>query len=372
MTFVTIVAAAAFLSSAPSHQHHCSQLYQQQQQQQPYTDFLHQVETSIQNVFADHDDPLNVDILSLPTKQREPLGVARALQARLDGFSRSQDCRRCWLQRAHCICDDCPPLEGHGRKDEHDARIGVGRLFLLTHHKEICLTVDTAKLILAAFPQSCRLVVGGIGPDYQASMAEMMDCIGNNQPFVLFPSDDAQTLRSLLDDDNDESPTTNQHSSTQPSLSDVIVIDGTWSQARKLHSRYISNNPHSTARHVELSQEAVAHLDGQSNENDSNTVALSGTKQRGHQLRRHPIKWREISTLEATRLFLRDVYIEQTRHERPSQQEPTLSPLHHDLGDDHAEPDWLEKLALYQEIADAAAKKQLGPVRLKMNATVKQ
>ena len=61
--------------------------------------------------------------------------------------------RRCWLQRAHCVCESCKPLDGLGP--------AVRRIYVYMHHKEVLLAVDTAKLILAAYPEA-RLVIAGL------------------------------------------------------------------------------------------------------------------------------------------------------------------------------------------------------------------
>ena len=49
----------------------------------------------------------------------------------------------------------------------------VNRIFVLTHHKEIGMFVDTAKLIAMAYPQQTRLVVAGLPARYQAAMKEL-------------------------------------------------------------------------------------------------------------------------------------------------------------------------------------------------------
>jgi hypothetical protein len=47
--------------------------------------------------------PQNQNILDLPPVERESLGVATQLRIQMDALTRNGDCRRCWLQRAHCI-----------------------------------------------------------------------------------------------------------------------------------------------------------------------------------------------------------------------------------------------------------------------------
>ena len=79
---------------------------------------------------------------SLAPAERESVAIARRLRKRFDSFSRNGDCRRCWLQRAHCVCDACPPLE--------ELPAPLRHVYVFMHHKEVLLAVDTAKMGLAA------------------------------------------------------------------------------------------------------------------------------------------------------------------------------------------------------------------------------
>jgi DTW domain-containing protein YfiP len=184
-------------------------------------------------------------------------------------------------------------------------------------------------MILASFPDTCRLVVGGIGPEYQESMAEMLDAIQNERNcLVLFPTDNGKTFCELdashLEDNN------YLQRSKSDERWDVIVIDGTWAQAGKLHKRYIPLEAGGGPPRVQLSKEAVALLA---------VSAASKEEASGHQLRRHPIIWKAVSTLEATRLLLGDMA------DSPLESQP-----------------W-DALSTYQQIADAATRVQLGPHR---------
>lgn len=124
---------------------------------------------------------------------------------------------------------------------------------------------------------------------------------------------------------------------------DVIVIDGTWSQARKLYTRYIPLEQDGGPCRVELSEEALEILSLPLRSGQGETTG--GTAQvSGHQLRRHPIQWKAISTLEATRLLFNDMA---TTSEEGT--DPSVYP-------------W-NVLSSYQQIADTATKTQLGPHR---------
>lgn len=275
--------------------------------------FLKQVETTVSRVLTRYEP--DVEILSLPPPEREALGVARNLDDRLRAFRRNNDCPRCWLQRTHCICPECPSLETPA---ENVALAGrINRIFVLMHHKEICLAVDTAKLILAAFPQRSRLIVGGIGPEFQESMEEFLIAMKGDS-LVLFPSDEAKTFDALKCEYDDNK------------TFDVCVIDGTWEQARKLYKRYIPDKAESGPTRVQLSQASLRLLESPGHNDTVSTW---------RQLRRHPLAWREISTLAATRLLLKDL---------------DTDPL----------ADW-SRLASYQQKADGGAREQLGEPRAK-------
>lgn len=284
--------------------------------------FLAQVETTVQKVLAQQAD---TDILKLENQEREAVGVARHLNARLQGLRKNNDCPRCWMQRAHCICQQCPPLPKGG--------VSLNRLFLLMHHKEIAMKVDTAKLLLAAFPEQCRLVVGGIGPQYQDSMKELVQAMteGNNNCLLLFPGDDAKTISDIRAEDRVSSDEDKLDSSSIQY--DLVVLDGTWAQARKLCSRYIPSHQDGGPRQVELSQRAVATLEA------ANDMS-------GHQLRRHAVAWKQVGTFAATCLLLRDLEVDQSKFD--------------DM--DREVNDW-HQIERYQEFANDAARRELGPPR---------
>jgi DTW domain-containing protein YfiP len=309
--------------------------------------FLRQVETTTQKVLSAHSHLVTKDdILTLPSQDREAVGIARHLETRLQALRRNNDCPRCWMQRAHCICSQCPPVP---------IVPPIRRIFLILHHKEVALKVDTAKLILSAFPLECRLVVGGIGPQYQASMRELVDAVDQHpdQCLVLFPDESARTYEELLEKVGTIGLTMEENSGTgspDPSTTgwDLVVLDGTWAQARKFHQRYFPESSSSSSSsqggpwRVQLSSEAVEELGRQS-------TTTSGENVEGHQLRRHSIAWRQIGTFEATRLFLRDVGLAHTNDDGNADQDTS--------------PSW-SKIQSYQEIANRAAQKELGPPRL--------
>jgi len=216
------------------------------------------------------------------------------------------------------------------------------------------MVVDTAKLLLSTFPTKSRLVVGGIGQGLQPSMGEMLDAVhgggsSNNKCLLLFPSEDALTFHQIEAMEKAKAKDTGSAESNHDRQYDVVVIDGTWAQARKMYNRYIPSEEDGGPQRVQLSNDAVATLNGDNADVDDSTWYDNEDNQRisGHQLRRHPTKWREVATCEATRLLLRDMMIDTF---------PKSS-------DEDAVKPW-DALARYQNTANSAALRQIGPPRI--------
>ncbi len=308
--------------------------------------FLNQVEVTISNVFGSVEgNAKTIQILDLPVDQRESFGVATNIDKRLRSLRKNNDCPRCWMQRYHCICEDCGPVIDHNDDDstQQDKSLGsLKRIFLVVHHKEIGLKVDTAKLILAAFPFQCELVVGGIGPDHQASMKKMMESIQDSKrtSLLLFPDETAETLEDIVMKKRGAASIESNNSGSgdfndEEHEYDLIVLDGTWAQARKFHSRYfpLDSSMTSSLQRVKLSDASVELLH-------------QGSTESGHQLRRHEIPWRQVGTFEAFRLLLRD-----WSREFPSGNHG------------NEKPEFWEQIEPYQRIANEAALRELGPPR---------
>ena len=151
--------------------------------------------------------------------------------------------------------------------------------------------------------------------------------------------------------------------STQETF-DLIVLDGTWEQARRLYKRYIppdggDGDGDGGPRRVQLSPESLRTFDGKQNDddnNDNNDDADNNDDQAftGRQLRRHPIAAREIATAHALQLLLQDI-VAATDNSGNSNHHPQ-------------QPQYYDIFGKYQQIASAAASAQLGPVRLKQSS----
>jgi DTW domain-containing protein YfiP len=347
--------------------------------------FLGEIEATVARVLSELDgmntantttnaststNTINIQDVDAPARQA--VGVARHLQRRIRAAQRNNDCPTCWLQRAHCICSDCPAIidnsehdndnSAHDNGSEHNGLkvARLRRLFLVYHHKEICLAVDTAKLLASTLPKSqVRVVVGGIPAVFQDSMKELEEalCQPSGSCLVLYPDETARTwqefqeqeqekhansAKSKSNDANNQHP----HDTETESAYDVIVLDGTWEQARKLYRRYIPDEASGGPLRIQLEPQALDRIVSGSHDdcNATSTTSASIPASTGRQLRRHPVLWREIATTAATRCLLQDM-----------------------------DPDgpWEEVLATYQQRADAAARAQLGAPRISARRTKK-
>lgn len=85
---------------------------------------LDKIEDAITNCLSHHQKekpslssiPMNahINILQYRPEDRESIGVASNLSRSLSSFAKSGvHCRRCWLQKAHCVCETCVELK-HG------------------------------------------------------------------------------------------------------------------------------------------------------------------------------------------------------------------------------------------------------------------
>ncbi len=336
--------------------------------------FLHQVEETIKKVHESQPPSGIDDVHTLEPNLREAVGIANRLSKRIHNLHKNNDCPTCWLQAKHCICNEVQPIDGSNSNSNsnNDDLIpsNVNRLFMIMHHKEIGLVVDTAKVLLNSMPSKARLVVSGIGEEYQDSMDELLDAMKqkDRRCIVLFPTDDARTFEELILVDSDSASRekknhqatndTSRYSDSDTSVKgdgkmemfDVIVMDGTWSQARKIHSRYIPLEKDGGPPRVCLSQESLDILGSPILEEEMHTINGTQRGGSGRQLRRHPIKWKEVSTLEATRLLLRDMLSLTGEGEIKRNNEGKAC---HDI------------LSEYQQMSDSAAVKQLGPPRRK-------
>jgi DTW domain-containing protein YfiP len=253
--------------------------------------FLQQVETIVSSIIQRYKTTYGLDILStnhnntknqdvyssISVEERETVGIVRHLHKRLQVLEKNEMCRRCWLQQRNCICQSLRPIQLPSY---------IHRIFLLSHHKEIGMSIDTMKIILCAFPEACRLVVAGL-PE-QASVLELQLALQAPSTLLLYPYENSPTFAKLYQQrpaDADDCTAMRTSTSAASTPFDIVLIDATWEQARRIFHRYLSSSSIQATR-VQLSPASLAAL-----------------PDAGRQLRPHPVPLREIATAQALLLL---------------------------------------------------------------------
>mmetsp|Transcript_52011 Transcript_52011/g.173589 ORF Transcript_52011/g.173589 Transcript_52011/m.173589 type:complete len:454 (+) Transcript_52011:242-1603(+) len=173
--------------------------------------------------------------------------VTQQLLSAYDKCARVGACLACTINP--CICEQLPPLPiGH-----HD------RIVLLLHPKEFLRTTNSGKLLLLAHPHASFLVPGV--PEHDARLATICERRG---ACVLYPAEDALPIGSFLarlegeaavaqqqqlegetamvtrvggsggGGGNPATTTTGAAQSWRRPPLDLIILDGTWQQARHM------------------------------------------------------------------------------------------------------------------------------------------
>jgi DTW domain-containing protein len=127
------------------------------------------------------------------------------------GKRKTQDpCEICFLHRTRCICASIPCL-----------RLGT-KLSLIIHHRELKRTTNTGMLAVRALPNS-QVIIRGRSEE-ATDLRPLLET-PNYQSVLLYPSQDAVVLTPEL---VEKSPLPLQ----------LIVPDGNWRQASKVHYRH--------------------------------------------------------------------------------------------------------------------------------------
>jgi DTW domain-containing protein YfiP len=117
-------------------------------------------------------------------------------------------CGTCFLHKKLCICEFIPRLKLKTR------------LSLVIHAKELKRTTNTGRLAIAALENSAMFVRGA-----ESGALDMTPTLGDAyRSLVFFPADDALDL-------------TEEFVHSDPRPIHLIVPDGNWRQAAKVHSR---------------------------------------------------------------------------------------------------------------------------------------
>ena len=123
-------------------------------------------------------------------------------------------CGGCWLYAKYCICSRLTPLNLKTRL----------RIHIVCHHKEYARTTSTAILAATKLGSSCDILLRGYRP-HDATLAALC---AQKSTIILWPAEGSgnavscEEVRALLE--------------CSPPLH-VLVIDGTWSAARKINGK---------------------------------------------------------------------------------------------------------------------------------------
>lgn len=124
-------------------------------------------------------------------------------------------CPRCRVHKKLCFCEEMSKLLNE-----------QCQVTILMHHREDCLTTNTAILALNTL-NNCKIVRRGL-PErpFQFSDLEIKE---NEIPFYLFPDESASYL--------DKEKVSKLLSQNPGKKFHMIIPDGTWSQAKKVYRR---------------------------------------------------------------------------------------------------------------------------------------
>lgn len=143
----------------------------------------------------------------------------------------SAPCAICLLGPATCLCAVLPVIESKTR------------LTLVIHFTELRRTSNTGQLAHAALVNSERIIRG-----QQRERLDLSACLDSHyQPLLLYPSDDAVDIAAGI-----------VETSAKPVQ--LIVPDGNWRQASKVHSRHpeLAHVPRVFVRHQASSAQEAA------------------------------------------------------------------------------------------------------------------
>ncbi len=128
------------------------------------------------------------------------------------------------------------------------------KLWLLTHTREMSKESNTGKLIIAAFTEDENCSAQVVEWKRCSPHAGLLAALASNKVVLLYPSSDAvvkkisKQCRSITDC-NAKDRSSVQHIEEQPfelnSLEHIILLDGTWQEARKIYNKsiYLKNTP---------------------------------------------------------------------------------------------------------------------------------
>eukprot|EP00563_Minutocellus_polymorphus_P016781 CAMPEP_0181058990 /NCGR_PEP_ID=MMETSP1070-20121207/21134_1 /TAXON_ID=265543 /ORGANISM="Minutocellus polymorphus, Strain NH13" /LENGTH=304 /DNA_ID=CAMNT_0023138619 /DNA_START=20 /DNA_END=934 /DNA_ORIENTATION=+ len=164
---------------------------------------------------------------------------------------RTNRCPSCWYDREiRCICDRMPA------RMERDLMPNV-KFLLLLHHKEYLNAGNSAKVLLSLLPkEQIELFVYGREGDFDRLVEEIL--IDREHTLTLWPGRESQTIEEFLAELPTDSGWAARRNgdveiSQESSLLRIVVLDGTYTNAKNMHKtirkRLKENAPKNVALH---------------------------------------------------------------------------------------------------------------------------
>jgi DTW domain-containing protein YfiP len=164
-------------------------------------------------------DELAQALQAIPPAERESFAAQHLFKIRSQQFGIVL-CGLCWLSIPECICRSANPISSFPH-----------RLVVIVHPEEFARSSNTGALPqVCMLPQNITVLVRGV-PEHDAEIASLCK---EPYTFVLFPGQGARTFAEFVKSVTPQSQT--EQSQTDPCeiTYNIIIVDGTWTQAKKL------------------------------------------------------------------------------------------------------------------------------------------
>lgn len=168
-----------------------------------------------------------LDVLALSPIDRYKALVKFQMEGRVDFMASKGRCQNCVLRESFCVCSKLGNLEMHA--SDLDFTVVV-----LMNQREKYRSSNTAKVIEKIL--NAKIFIDGLDDDFiefQKLVSENL-----NNCFVLFPSEDALDFPSFA---RNEKASCSSRLDSRKTL--IIVVDGTWRQARRLNQKISPSIP---------------------------------------------------------------------------------------------------------------------------------
>ena len=174
---------------------------------------------------------------------------------------RTNRCPSCWYDKEiRCICDRMPT------RVERSLMPNV-KFLLLLHHKEFLNAGNSAKILLSLLPkEKIELYVYGREGDFDRLIEEIL--MDRDHTLTLWPGGDSQTIEEFLSELPSDSgwAAAQRNRETElcreSSLLKVVVLDGTYTNAKNMHKTIRKRLKEKAPKNVALYQQRLRSFTG--------------------------------------------------------------------------------------------------------------